>query len=289
MLKKIIKKVIWELNGNIVTREFLMIPVIFCRDKLLDLKNYRFIRAGQKQLSQFKGIHEGERCFVIGNGPSLSLADLDLIKGEYSFAANRIYDIYSKTVWRPTYYGIQDLYVLKEITKEVEDEENGAKTRFIVSNRPDYMCDEMKTDPKNKFFYLGTCLSEHRKIKIASEFDKTVGHGGTITYAMIQLAMYMGFKEIYLLGVDHNYKNYMSNDGNFDKEAHAASHFEGAKAYKNLRTSNVPQKKGVVYVSTKAYQTAENYSRKHGIRIFNATRGGKLEVFERTNLEDIVK
>lgn len=289
MLKKLLKKIIWKLNGNTVTREFLMIPIIYGRDKLMDLKNYQFIRAGQKQLSQFKNIHKGERCFVVGNGPSLSPEDLDLIKDEYSFAANRIYDIYSKTEWRPTYYGIQDLYVLKEITKEVEEEENGARTRFIVANRPDYMCYEMKADPKNRFFYLGTCLSEQRNIKFASEFDKTVGHGRTITYAMLQLAVYMGFKEIYLLGIDHNYNNFMSNDGSFDKDAHAASHFAGAKAYKNLRTSNVPHKNGVVYVTTKAYQTAENYSRKNGVRIFNATRGGKLEVFERVNLEDILK
>lgn len=287
-MNKVIKKIIWELNSNIVTREVLMIPIIFCRDKMIDLKNIKFISHGQKKLKKYKGIHSGERCFVIGNGPSLSSQDLELLNDEYCFAANRIYDIYSKTSWRPTYYGIQDLFVLQEISQEVEDEENGATTRFIVANRPNYMCKQMKNDEKNEFFYLGECLSENKAIRITDRFDKTVGHGGTITYAMIQLAIYMGFKEIYLLGVDHNYQTFQSDDGSFDKEAHTASHFAGARAYKNLKMSNVPLKKGPVYISTKAYQKAEDYSRQHGIRIYNATRGGSLEVFERVNLEDVV-
>lgn len=283
------KKIIRALNGNPITREYLMVPVIFCRDKLRDYKNRVFIRKGQAGIGQYKDIHKGQRCFVIGNGPSLTPEDLNLIKGEYSFAANRIYDIYPRTEWRPTYYGIQDFYVLQEISQEIEDEENGARVRFIVSNRTEYMCEKMKHDEKNRFFYLGTCLSENRNIKFTSDFSRTVGHGRTITYAMIQLAAYMGFNEIYLLGVDHSYGNYIDKNGNYDKDIHAQSHFAGAKAYKNLKTSNVVHRRGLLYVSTKAYQKAEEYSRKNNFRIFNATRGGCLEVFERVKLEDVVK
>ena len=287
-MNKVLKRIIWNMNGNIYTREIIMIPIIFIRDKFIDLTNIKFIMQGQKRIRKYKGIHKGERCFIIGNGPSLTPDDLDLIKDEICFASNRIYDIYPKTKWRPTYYGIQDFYVLKEISQEVENEETGADVRFIVSNRPKLICMQMKTNPKNEFFYLGTCLSENRPIKISNKFDKTVGHGGTITYAMIQLAIYMGFKEIYLLGVDHNYQNFKSNDGTFDKAAHTASHFSGVKPYKNLKVSNVPLKKGVVYISTKAYQKAEDYSHSHGFRIYNCTRGGKLEVFERKNLEEVI-
>ena len=287
-MKKIINKIIWTLNGNTITREILMIPIIFMRDKIIDLKNIKFILAGQKRLKKYKDIHKGERCFVIGNGPSLTASDLDLIQNEYSFGSNRIYDIYSRTNWRPTYYGVQDLYVLKEISKEIEDSEDAAKARFIVSNRPKFICDEMKKNKKNEFFYLGTRLSENRKIRISSDFSKIVKHGGTITYALIQLAIYMGFTEIYLLGVDHNYQNFQSQTGEYNKEAHMASHFEGAREYKNLKMSNVPLKKGPVYISTKAYRSAREYAENAGIKIYNATRGGKLEVFERVNLDEII-
>ena len=122
-MKKILKKIIWKLNSNTITRELIMIPIIFFRDKLIDLTNIKFILRGQKRLKKYKGIHCGERCFIIGNGPSLSPQDLEMLRDEICFAANRIYDIYAQTTWRPTYYGIQDLFVLREISQEVENEE----------------------------------------------------------------------------------------------------------------------------------------------------------------------
>lgn len=284
-----IKALIRRLNGNPFTRELIMIPIIFVRDMMWASRNRSFIRDGQQGLKQFKDIHRGKRCFIIGNGPSLSPDDLEKIRGEYSFAANRIYDIYPKTEWGPTYYGVQDFYVLREITKEIEDAEDRAEARFIVSNRPEYMCETMKQDPKNHFFYLGSCLSENRPIKFAADFSKTVGNGWTITYALIQLAVYMGFSEIYLMGVDHSYEKFIDEKGNFDVRLHMASHFEGARPYRNLRVNNVPHKRGPLYVSTKAYEKAEAYSRSHGVQIYNCTRGGCLETFERKCLENVLQ
>ena len=34
------------------------------------------------KLKDFRNIHAGERCFVIGNGPSLTRMDLSLLNGE---------------------------------------------------------------------------------------------------------------------------------------------------------------------------------------------------------------
>ena len=65
-----------------------------------NLNNYRLIR--------YKDKHLGQRCFIIGNGPSLKAKDLDKIKGEFSFGANMIYKIFPETNWRPTYYFVED-------------------------------------------------------------------------------------------------------------------------------------------------------------------------------------
>ena len=287
-MKDYIRKIIRALNRNEFTREYLMIPIIFIRDKSIDLKNYSFIKKGSLGLREFKNIHKGERCFIVGNGPSLTASDMDLIKNEISFGANRIYDLYPKTQWRPTYYGVQDFFVLDEISKEIELEETASKVRFIVSNRPNYVCEKMKKNPRNRFFYLGTCLSEKKEIKFATDFSKTVGNGRTITYALIQLAVYMGFNEIYLLGIDHNYGNYFDQKGNINTKTHAQNHFAGAKEYKKLKANNVDYKRGFLYVPTRAYEKAEKFSRKQGIRIYNVTRGGKLEAFERLKLEDVL-
>ena len=50
----------------------------------------------------FKDIHKGETIYIIGNGPSLSLTDLNLIKDSPSIAMNRIsliYKIYKKRIY----------------------------------------------------------------------------------------------------------------------------------------------------------------------------------------------
>ena len=59
-------------------------------------------------LKKYKNIHKGQRCFIIGTGPSLSVEDLEKLKGEITFGSNRIFEIYSQTDWRPTYYMNQD-------------------------------------------------------------------------------------------------------------------------------------------------------------------------------------
>ena len=85
----------------------------------------------------------------------------------------------------------------------------------------------------------------------------------------MQFAIYMGFKEIYLIGLDTNYNNY-KNDNHFYFESPNEKH--------------IPFFVDVVF---NAYQVARHYAERHGIKIYNATRGGKLEVFERVNFDDL--
>ena len=43
------------------------------------------------RLEALRDRHRGERCFVIGNGPSLQRTDLTKLRGERTFGLNRIY------------------------------------------------------------------------------------------------------------------------------------------------------------------------------------------------------
>ena len=94
-----------------------------------------------------------------------------------------------------------------------------------------------------------------------------VYHGMTVTYSAMQLAVYMGFKEIYLLGCDCDYSG---------EKQHFMDY--GLKT----ETADNPESKAIA-----AYTTAKNYADEHGIKIYNATRGGKLEVFERVDLDSL--
>ena len=87
--------------------------------KMLGFNDHRvtykmFYRECAEALKQFQNIHIGERCFIVGNGPSLRCEDLDMLKQEITFGSNYIYKIFNKTDWRPTYYFNSDNMVLKK-------------------------------------------------------------------------------------------------------------------------------------------------------------------------------
>ena len=44
-----------------------------------------------RRFTRLHNVHRGQRCFIVGNGPSLNQTDLSLLRGEYTFTTNRAY------------------------------------------------------------------------------------------------------------------------------------------------------------------------------------------------------
>jgi len=76
-------------------------------------------QSAREKLTQFKDLHQGERAFILGNGPSLKRTDLSKIAGEYSFGMNRLYLIFDETTFRPSYYAVVNHYVLEQFIDEI--------------------------------------------------------------------------------------------------------------------------------------------------------------------------
>ena len=109
---------------------------------------------------------------------------------------------------------------------------------------------------------------------------------------MLELAMFMGFKEIYLLGVDCT--SSLSSSGHFIQgyRDNAMKEKDRARICKRLnRPDMTDEEVGQYYFeqSMNTYHIINDYAQKHQLSIFNATRGGALEVFPRVTLEDIIK
>ena len=234
----------------------------------------------KKAFLSLKDIHKGKRCFIIGNGPSLTPHDLNLIKEEYSFGTNRIYYMFDKTEWRPTYYCAQDMNVLEDIGDDIGFVQKNCRKMFIICDRKKYLRDEVIKNP-NTLFFCTKYVDAHKKRLFSENISKYISGGGTITYTAIQIAVYMGFSEIYLLGCDHSYSAASFKEGQLNSEDVKASYFEGMP-------TNIKITKPGTDNSTISYLAALNYCKLHNITIKNATRGGKLEVFERITLEEIL-
>lgn len=217
------------------------------------------------RLKEFKGTHEGKRCFIVGTGPSLTMEDLQLIKNEYSFSVNSIVLSFPDTDWRPTYYAIQDRFGYEKLKDAIRK----AKMPYVFNGISD-----IRMTPRMDIDYIPFPLNllDHGKripnhiTKFSSDAFKCVYAGHSITYSAIELAVYMGFKEIILLGVDCDY----------------------SKSINHIKAYSVQDDVNAAYLMRESYKVARKYADKHGIKILNATRNAKLDVFERVSLEQVL-
>jgi len=239
----------------------------------------RKYRADMMRLEAFRNRHKGQRCFIVATGPSLTAGDLEMISGEICFGVNACVRLFDKTRWRPTYYGITDRRVFAQLKREIHPE--ALNTVFFADTIPlepgpnayRFLLNEAPMDYEGTFWQKLFSLPPAGFS--ADITQKRVSSGGTVAYAMLQIAAFMGFSEICLLGVDCNYTGPVRH----------ACGTERAKTpakcdAKDLRTGER---------MLESFAVARAYADKHGLTIYNATRGGKLEAFVRRTPEEILR
>ncbi len=242
-------------------------------------ENFSKTKEGKK-LAALKDIHKGERCFIVANGPSLKAEDLDLLQknGEVTFAMNRIYKIFPETIWKPTYYVCEDINIFHESLEEINS--IPAKLKFIPINHKWF--NGIKVN-KALYFWANYQRNKDFPDSFSPDISKQMDSMGTVTFTCMNIAAFMGFKEIYLLGVDHNYTVTINESGETVVDPNAKDYF--CENYDTDIKDIVVHDMGQ---NTRAYRKAKKYCDEHDIHIYNATRGGKLEVFPRVSFDDII-
>lgn len=230
-------------------------------------------------IKTLKNSCNGERCFIIGNGPSLTREDLGLLVNEKTFAFNRIYQMYQYTDWRPTYYMVIDSSIVQKLNQEKEKNLN-AKYIFLVNRK---LTHKYKNQNAHQIFLKGVA-PVHKNRLVVKKLSDDVSQYFSITQSVIinafELAFYMGFKEIYLLGVDHSFAVEIDANGKKHINRNIESHFKEDND-KSLYF-------GYKDALTREFEICKQYADQHGVKVVNVTRGGKLEVFERDTLEKVL-
>jgi hypothetical protein len=226
------------------------------------------------KILQLKNKYKGERCFIIGNGPSLTAEDLERLKGEITFASNKIYKIFNKTTWRPTFYMVVDPTVLEENVEDINLVE--AKTKFTLKVYRHFF----KAD-----VYFNNNLYKDKRGTFSTNMMESLYSSGSVSYHMLQIAYYMGFSEVYLIGHDYNFKDSISKtkDLSFLRKRENSQHYF-IKDYIRADEKQPGQAPVEIYQGMeKARLIYENSGR----RIFNATRVSYLDVFELKNYDNL--
>lgn len=237
----------------------------------------------KKKMQLFRDIHKGQACVIVGNGPSLTGEDLDYINklNLPSFATNTIYRVFPNTKWRPTYYAIDDRGMLRRTeVREHLGEEKANKYFFIRQNYIQYHSIKKYLKPEKMIFLNSDGNREYLKTpRFSYDVADVIYSIGTVTYFCIQLAVYMGFSKIYLIGIDHSYPVERDRNGNII--------INGGKAHVGQESEKENAIAASVWEMEIAYKQVVIEMKKGRFSVYNATRGGKLELFHRVCLEDI--
>jgi len=213
--------------------------------------------------SELNNKHKGETALVIGNGPSLNDVPLDFLQKYPSFGTNRIYLLDG---FVPTYYAAVNPLVIEQFNYDIERMEC---EKFIA------------------YFYTKHLLPDAHPLwsSVLPAFSRTpdlwIYEGYTVTYVCLQLAFFMGFTTVLLVGCDHSFE--------FEGEPNAialavgddVNHFH-PDYFSNGRKWNNPD----LVRSGYAYHMARTVFEHDGRKIINLTPGSKLDVFERGDIKD---
>ena len=208
-----------------------LIPPLFM-SKLNVARSYsKFFRYNEilGENKKLKNLHRGKRCFILGSGPSIKDESLKSLESEIVFALNNFYvhDDFQKIMKdkAPKYYMTAPIHppqeedewrrwysdMEKNIPKNVEMffglDSNVVNTKYVIERY-----NLFSSHILNWYFvgYSRGSIDEYLPLDL--DISKFIMSANTVSVYALITAIYMGFDEIYLLGMDHNYFSFSSQD-----------------------------------------------------------------------------
>jgi len=223
-----------------------------------------------RKLGEYKDKHKGERCFIIGNGPSLKQTDLTLLRDENTFGMNRFYLVFDELGFNTTYYVSINSLVIEQCAQDIRK----LPVPKFISWRSRKLI-----QPLDDMVFLHTTYTGP---KFAYDARKRLWEGATVTYVALQLAFHMGFQQAILIGVDHNFTTKGKPNTTVVSQGDDPNHFSPGYFGKGFRWQ-LPD----LETSEKAYQMALEAYQRAGRQVIDATVGGKLTVFPKLNYNSL--
>lgn len=234
-------------------------------------------RRSIKRLAELKDRYKGERAFIIGNGPSLKNTDLSKLQNEFTFGMNRIYLMFEELGFRTTFLSVVNDLVIEQTAADLAALE---MPKFLTWRSRKYFSEANFADhPENMPTFL---YSTYDAPSFSKDVRGRIWEGATVTYVTIQLAFHMGFKEMILIGVDHNYQATGKPNTTVTSQGDDPNHFSASYFGKGFRWQ-LPD----LETSEIGYSMARAEIERSGRRIMDATVGGKLTIFEKADYNSL--
>ena len=232
----------------------------------LNIESWR----SRHRLRLLRNKYSGQKAIILCNGPSLLKSDFSLLNGIYTFGLNKINLLFSQTRFRPSCIVAVNPFVIEQNADYFNET---AIPLFLDEYATKYI------DSRKNIIFLHSA----RVTRFARDCSWSINQGYTVTYVAMQLAFHMGFKEVALIGADHNFSikgpaNKTVISGDKDESHFDPNYFSGGLKWQ------LPD----IFQSEVSYTMAKQQYEAFGRKIVNATEGGKLEIFPRISLAEFI-
>ncbi len=221
------------------------------------------------QLTRFQDLHRGERAVIVCNGPSLNKMDLSFLRHELVIGLNKIHLGMERFGFAPRYLVAVNARVVEQARAEL-----AALTaiKFIGARAAAHL-------PEDAFTYHVPVLNP----PVMFSRDLTVGvrEGGTVTHAALQIAWYMGFSEVVIIGMDHRFTYQGAPHETRFLDGPDPNHFS-ADYFGNQSWDNPDLAR-----SEASYAEARRVYEETGRRILDATLGGACQIFQKADYRQV--
>lgn len=222
------------------------------------------------RLERFRDLHHGARAIIVCNGPSLNDMDLSPLRREIVFGLNKIHLGLDRFGFHPRYLVAVNPRVVEQARAELAQL---SAIRFIGARAAQHL-------PEDAFTHHVPVLDP--PVVFSRDLTEGFREGGTVTHAALQVAYWMGFAEVIIIGMDHRFT--------FEGAPHEARFMNGpdpnhfSPDYFAGQTWDNPD----LARSEASYAEARRVFEAEGRRIIDATAGGACTVFEKADFRGLL-
>ena len=263
-------------------------------NSLVDVHDLLFTHHDLKKNIELKDKYNNKRIFILGSGSSILLYDLKVLKNEFVMTQNSFHmheDIYDI---EPNFHCVVPYYQSeKEYSTWIEYigdmKEKMPSTSFMWGLNTKALIDNHHPELIKQSYYIRTKYNSLTLKKAKVNISKTIMNIPTVLTQCLTVAIYMGFREIYLLGFDLDqichtndrtfgrfYGMSKITDTKFEEDAERNSDLETTDGWYNW------------WLMNKQFFLIRDFADQNNISIVNGTKGGILSYFKREPIENIL-
>ncbi len=260
-LKTALSKPIGDAERVLLERRPAVNPYLIAARMVADRLAWDMRPESWRSRAKFRALHNkyrGQKAVIMGTGPSLNWVDLASLKDTYCFGLNKIHLLFARTEFRPSSIVIADPITIDQCAPFLQATELplflGAGALGLI-----------KPSPKRLFFHAS---SVNRRF--ATDCSMSLCGGGTVAYVALQIAHYMGFSAVALVGCDNSYTQKGPHGSLILVREQDSNHFDPAySASQVIMSDSTIEKEASFDAAREVYEAS-------GRLLVNATVGGSL-------------